>query len=145
MHPLAQALVNGTNPQREERIALEIAGTTCEVEVAGDAHGTQLGLMFRRNLGEDEGMWFEFPDQDYLRFWMKNTPSPLSIAFVDSKGVIANIEDMVPFDESTVPSKRRVKYALEMPRGWFKMKGIKAGDTVKIGKKRKNPKHNPPK
>ncbi|MCG3198441.1 MAG: DUF192 domain-containing protein [Candidatus Omnitrophica bacterium] len=144
VHPLAQAMVDGTNPEREELIALVIGGATYEVEVAGDAYGTQLGLMYRRNLRENEGMWFEFPDQDFLRFWMKNTPSPLSIAYVDSKGVIANIEDMVPFDESTVPSKRKVKYAWEMPRGWFKQKGIKAGDTIRIGKKKINPKYKPP-
>jgi uncharacterized membrane protein (UPF0127 family) len=135
--PLQKAMTEGRNPLRSESIALGIGGATIEVEVAGDSDGTQLGLMFRKELAPDAGMWFEFPEEDYLRFWMRNTQVPLSIAYVDGQGVIANIEDMTPFDESQVRSRRKVRYALEMNRGWFEKKGIKAGDKVRIGRKRK--------
>jgi hypothetical protein len=138
-NPLETAMAEGKNPVRQEVIALGIGGATYEVEVAGNSCGTQLGLMFRKELGPDEGMWFEFPNSDFLKFWMHNTSLPLSIAFVEKEGRISNIEDMVPFDESLILSKRRVSYALEMNRGWFTNKGMKAGDTIRIGRRGPNP------
>jgi len=133
------AMQERKNPQRPEVIALGIGGTTVEVEVAGAGAGLQLGLMFRDRLGENEGMWFEFSKEDYRSFWMRNTKVPLSIAFVDKKGSICNIEEMVPYNESPVRSRRKAMFALEMNRGWFKRKGIRAGDFIRIGAKKTNP------
>jgi uncharacterized membrane protein (UPF0127 family) len=130
---------DGFNPTREEAISLGIGDATIEVEYAGAGFGSNLGLMHRTSLGPDEGMWFEFPDEDFRGFWMKNTRIPLSIAFVDSKGRIGNIENMIPYDESRVRSRYKAKYALEMNQGWFKRKGIKAGDIIRIGKKKESP------
>jgi len=141
--PWQRAYYQRTNPQRPEVISLGIKGATYEVEFAGKDYGLMLGLMYRKDLGPDEGMWFEFPDEDFRGFWMSNTRLPLSIAYVDARGEISNIEDMIPFDESRVLSKRKVKYALEMKRGWFQTKGIKAGDMVTIGKKKANPAYLP--
>lgn len=141
--PWRQAYEQGTNPQRQELISLGIKDVTYEVEVAGGEYGLMLGLMYRKELGPDKGMWFEFPEEDFRNFWMRNTRVPLSIAYVDSRGEISNIEDMIPFDESRVLSKRKVKYALEMKRGWFQEKGIKAGDVVRIGTKKANPEYSP--
>ena len=61
---------------------------------------------------------------------MRNTFIPLSIAYIDSKGVILNIVDMKPKDESTHPSAGPALYALEMKQGWFRERGIAAGDKV---------------
>jgi hypothetical protein len=133
----AVAIQRGENPQRPETIALGIGEATYEVEVAGRGYGLSLGLMHRTKMGADEGMWFEFPDEEIRRFWMKNTKIPLSIAFVTSEGTLTNIEDMVPYVEQNTLSVRPAKYALEMNRGWFKKKGIEAGDTIRIGKVRK--------
>ena len=133
----ARAMARGENPRRGEVIALGIGDATYEIEVAGQGDGLSLGLMFRPRMGADEGMWFEFPNEDFQRFWMRDTKIPLSIAFVDSKGRIGNIEDMVPYDESHTHSKRKVKYALEMNRSWFVKKGIEAGDEILIGRVRK--------
>jgi len=135
----ADAMRERRNPPRAEVIALGIADTTLEVEVAGEGIGLTLGLMFRDRLGPDEGMWFEFPEEDFRQFWMKDTKVPLSIAFVDRGGRISNIEDMVPYDETHVRSRNRVRYALEMNRGWFAKKGVRAGDSIRVGRKRKIP------
>ncbi|MDP6932352.1 MAG: DUF192 domain-containing protein, partial [Myxococcota bacterium] len=63
-------------------------------------------------------------------FWMKDTPLPLSIAFIDTAGRIVHIADMVPLDTSPVPSVRPAMYALEMDRGWFQAHGVYAGARV---------------
>jgi uncharacterized membrane protein (UPF0127 family) len=65
-----------------------------------------------------------------ISFFMKDTYVPLSIAFVDARGRIVNIEDMRPQDESTHWSKGMALYAIEMRQGWFAAKGIGAGDVV---------------
>jgi uncharacterized membrane protein (UPF0127 family) len=61
---------------------------------------------------------------------MKNTLLPLSIAFLADDGTIVNIEDMKPQDESNHCPKAAVRYALEMQKGWFAEKGIKAGTRI---------------
>jgi uncharacterized membrane protein (UPF0127 family) len=62
--------------------------------------------------------------------WMKNTPVPLSVAFIDEKGRILNIEDMQPLTENAHASRGPAAYSLEMNKGWFAKRGIKAGDRV---------------
>jgi uncharacterized membrane protein (UPF0127 family) len=63
---------------------------------------------------------------------MKNTFIPLSIAFIAADGRITEIRDMQPHDESPVRSSRSVRYALEVPQGWFGRAGVKPGDVVKL-------------
>ncbi len=118
-----------------ESVAILVNGKTIVVELARDTDEQSRGLMFRRSLGENEGMLFVYDSPRMLSFWMKNTRLPLSIAFIDKAGRIVQIEEMKPYDtitrhRSSVP----VQYALEMNRGWFKKKGIKIGDTVEIPK-----------
>lgn len=111
-------------------VELKINNHKLKAEVAADANSRTVGLMNRFSLAPDSGMLFVFPQSEPLGFWMKNTFIPLSIAYLDAKGVILNIADMKPQDESTHPSKGPAMYAVEMKQGWFKERGIKAGDKV---------------
>ncbi len=111
-------------------VELKIGAHKLKAEVAADANSRTVGLMNRFSLAPDSGMLFVFPQSEQLGFWMKNTFIPLSIAYLDAKGVILNIADMKPQDESTHPSKGPAMYAVEMKQGWFKERGIKAGDKV---------------
>ena len=81
-------------------------------------------------------MLFVFEHAEPQAFWMKNTFIPLSIAFIDADGRIANIEDMAPQTENSHWSRGPVLYALEMRKGWFAERGIKAGDRVEGVEKR---------
>lgn len=100
------------------------------VEVAATPASRETGLMNRFSLRRDHGMLFVFEVPQPLAFYMRNTYIPLSIAFVDARGRIVNIEDMRPKDESTHWSKGPALYAIEMQQGWFAAKGIAAGDVV---------------
>ena len=86
--------------------------------------------MNRKNIPEGTGMLFVFEKDQVLSFWMKNTPHPLSIAYIDRSGKIQNIFDMTPFSLAPVKSTRSVRYALEVPQGWFEKTGIKTGDKI---------------
>ena len=111
-------------------VELTIRNAKLKAEVAADANTRTVGLMNRFSLKPDHGMLFVFAQSEPLAFWMKNTFVPLSIAYIDSKGVIVNIMDMKPQDESTHPSGGPAMFALEMKQGWFKERGIVAGDKV---------------
>jgi uncharacterized membrane protein (UPF0127 family) len=88
------------------------------------------GLMHRTHLADGRGMLFIFDRDQIMSFWMKNTHIPLSIAFIASDGRIIEIKDMQPHDLNPVVSSRSVRYALEVPQGWFDRAGVKPGDSV---------------
>ena len=88
------------------------------------------GLMFRRSLGPNEGMFFVFPRTEIHCMWMKNTLIPLSVAFIDEKGRIVSISNMQPQTENPHCAAAPAKFALEMTRGWFSARGIKAGAGI---------------
>jgi uncharacterized protein len=111
-------------------VPLTLGGTTVQAELADDEEERAMGLMGRHSLGPDQGMLFVYPDEAPRSFWMKNTPLPLSIAFLDAQGRIVRIADMAPLDLSPVPSRRPAMYALEMERGWFAAHGVFEGDKV---------------
>lgn len=113
-------------------LPLTIKGKTIKVEVARTGKEKERGLMFRERMGKDEGMLFVYEREERLVFWMKNTPLPLSIAFIDKGGRIVDIQDMEPFNLATHTSAHPATYALEMNRGWFAREGIKVGDLIKI-------------
>lgn len=103
-----------------------------QAEIADNAETREKGYMFRKNIPEGTGMLFIFEEDKVLRFWMKNTPTPLSIAYIDYKGVIKDIFDMKPYNLSDTTATGYVRYALEVPQGWFGRAGIKAGDKLKL-------------
>ena len=90
----------------------------------------EIGLMFRRDLPQQEGMLFVFEQPGTQCFWMKNTFLPLTAAFVDDQGTIVNLADMKPQTTDSHCSTKPVRYVLEMNVGWFTKKGIKAGSKL---------------
>jgi len=99
-------------------------------EVAYTFETRAQGLMFRKYLGPNEGMFFVFPQAERQCMWMRNTLIPLSVAFIDEKGKIVSISDMQPQTEVSHCATAPAKFALEMPGGWFATKGIKSGTTI---------------
>ena len=116
-----------------KNITLRSAGgseISLKAELARTASEQQRGFMERTSIPDGTGMLFVFTSDQQLHFWMKNTPHPLSIAYIDRNGVIRDIFDMKPFSLATVSSTVSVRYALEVPQGWFNRVGIQKGDTL---------------
>ncbi|HET7731527.1 MAG TPA: DUF192 domain-containing protein [Usitatibacter sp.] len=109
---------------------LRIGKHTLRVEVAATDAQREKGLMFREKMGANDGMLFVFDEPAYHAMWMKNTPLPLSVAFVDREGVILNILDMEPHTLDAHASAGPSIYAIETNKGWFASRGIKAGERV---------------
>ncbi len=105
---------------------------TVKAELAITPQEQATGYMFRKDIPEGTGMLFIFKSEQFLSFWMKNTPTPLSIAYIDSDGIIKDIFDMQPLSLETISSSTKARYALEVPQGWFAKQGITKGDRLKI-------------
>lgn len=105
---------------------------TVRSEIAAKQEERNYGFMNRKHIPTGTGMLFVFEEEQQLSFWMKNTPHPLSIAYIDKNGKIRDIFDMEPYSLSPILSTRSVMYALEVPKGWYDANGIKVGDHVEI-------------
>lgn len=99
-------------------------------ELAADDPSRMQGLMFRKSLGQNEGMLFVFDEVTTHCMWMKNTFIPLSVAFLDAAARIVNIAAMTPQSEESHCASKPARYALEMRRGWFAERGIGPGFTI---------------
>lgn len=109
------------------RITLNAGIYLAHVEVANTMPTRMEGLMFRRTMAANDGMLFVFDTVERQCMWMKNTYLPLSVAFIDERGVIVSISDMEPQSEQNHCAARPARFALEMNRGWFSARGLKAG------------------
>lgn len=96
-------------------------------EAATTNQTRMVGLMHRERLAPNHGMLFVFEDKAQQCFWMRNTPLPLTIAFIEDDGTIVQFADMAPRTEVSHCSHKPVRYALEMEQGWFARRGIAAG------------------
>ena len=105
---------------------------TVEAELASTQEKRNFGFMERKKIPDGTGMLFIFEYDQKLSFWMKNTPHPLSIAYIDSNGIIREIYDMTPFSLSSIESTVSVRYALEVPQGWLQKNNITPGDKITL-------------
>ena len=101
-----------------------------DAQVAQAPEQRTTGLMFRREMPQQEGMLFIFEQPSGLCFWMKNTVLPLTAAFVADDGTIVNLADMKPQTTDSHCATKPVRYVLEMNLGWFTKRGIKAGSKL---------------
>ena len=119
-------------PQQKLPVSkLQIGSAEIAAEVADEPKEREIGMMFRTEMGENDGMLFVMESPSRAAFWMKNTLIPLSIAYISSSGLILEIHEMLPKDETPVPSRfTTIAYALEMPGGWFSRRNIKPGAKI---------------
>ncbi|MDR1306348.1 MAG: DUF192 domain-containing protein [Treponema sp.] len=135
---LGCACTGGKEPDRAQtgleartlRVVTAAGDLAVEAELARTERERETGLMFRTGLEDGKGMLFIFEHDQVLSFWMKNTLIPLSIAYIAYDGTIVDIRDMYPQVLQPVQSTRSVRYALEVPQGWFTRAGVETGDKV---------------
>jgi hypothetical protein len=101
------------------------------VEIADTASEREHGLMGRTDLAISAGMLFEFPESAVVAFWMKDTPIPLDMLFVDQDGRIVHIaQRAVPYDYTPISSLVPVTEVLEVNGGTADRLGIHDGDKI---------------
>jgi uncharacterized membrane protein (UPF0127 family) len=112
------------------RVKLNAGMHIIDAQVAATMDQRMTGLMHRKEMPQQEGMLFVFESPSQQCFWMKNTLLPLSIAFVADDGTIVNIDEMQPQTLDSHCSLQPVRYVLEMNKGWFAKRGVKAGTKL---------------
>jgi uncharacterized membrane protein (UPF0127 family) len=122
-----------TQPQpRLPTIKLWIGSNELTAEVAATMKEVETGMMWRTNLEEMEGMIFLFARPHQTRFWMRNTLIPLSCAYINPEGIILELHDMKPRDETGIPAATdQVQFVLEVNQGWFQRHNVTPGMLVK--------------
>lgn len=112
-----------------------IRNVCIEAEIADSPAARARGLMFRQGLGENQGMFFIFEDEDWHVFWMKNMRFSLDMIWINSEKTIVDIKEGVPPCRETcenITSTAKVKYVLEVNPGFIKNYGVKIGDAVRF-------------
>jgi len=113
---------------------LQVSGYLIQCEIADTPQEREKGLMFRKKLGENSGMFFAYGTPSRLCFWMKNTYIPLDIAFLDERFTIVKITTMEPLTLASHCADN-VRYALEVNRGWLRAHNVEEGASVTLRKK----------
>jgi len=103
-----------------------------KVEIADTPYRHQEGLMFRKKLGEDNGMLFKFPKPQNLKFWGVNTFIPLAIAFVSPEKEIVKISYISPCSSKCVDSEIDCDTAIEANYDFFKKNNINIGSKIEV-------------
>ena len=104
-----------------------------QVEVVDTPAKRELGLQYRKELGSDRGMIFLFAAEAPQTFWMKNTPIPLDMIFINrDRRIVGIIEQTVPYSLESRSVKAPSQYVLEINGGLAKRHGIQTGDRVRF-------------
>ena len=116
--------------------AMTIAGKEFAVELAYLDATRERGMMYRKEMGDNEGMLFVFPWDQYLSFYMKNCLIDLDILYLKTNGRIEKIMTMLkPVAGKELlyyDSDKPVRYALELPAGMAKQLKLQVGDVIDI-------------
>jgi uncharacterized membrane protein (UPF0127 family) len=135
LHGLAKAADPSASTKPPSFKKIIVGKTPLHVEVVDTLEKQERGLMFRQSMPENEGMLFVYKEPQEMSFWMRNTFIPLDIVFVGADGIILNIHQARPLDESVLyPSAGSAKYVIETNQGWFSRHGIRPGDRVTFGR-----------
>lgn len=101
------------------------------VELATSATERSCGLMKRPRLKRDTGMLFRQPSVGPAYFWMKNTPQPLDIIFLDAAGLVLHwAEYTTPYSTNVYGIDGPVAAVLELRAGMSARLSLQLGDRV---------------
>jgi len=100
-----------------------------ELAISEDEHAR--GLMFRKQMDENRGMLFIFPDEDIRSFWMHNTLIPLDIIYVNANRQVVSIsKNAKTLNDQSLPSESPAMYVIEINAGLCDKYGIEKGTKV---------------
>lgn len=123
-------------------VAIAITGPDGEVAgwcvlLAASSEQRQRGLMEVTDMGGFAGMLFVWNEDASSSFYMRNTPTPLSIAWFAADGDLVSTADMEPCADvagcPTYPAAGPYRFALEVPKGSLGDRGVVDGSRLAVG------------
>ncbi|OGV95677.1 hypothetical protein A2W24_05405 [Microgenomates group bacterium RBG_16_45_19] len=122
------------NP-RGELVPMQVGQAKLKVEIRDSEAGRNLGLSYRQNLPNNEGVLFVFPVAVSYPFWMKGMEFDLDMVWIKD-GRVVGVSEAVKAPGNnhgkveTVFPPQAVDRVLEVNSGWVKEKGVQVGDEV---------------
>jgi uncharacterized protein len=120
-----------------ERIAVETRASfrrhLFEAWRAETPQTREQGFMFveDREVRSDQAMIFTYDPPQYVAMWMKNTPLPLDMLFVDQRGCVVTIkQNAKPGSLAQIVSRVPVVLVVELKSGTVAAQDIAVGDRV---------------
>ena len=115
------------------RVSIPDANASVDAELARSVAEGERGLMYRKAMGEDEGMLFYIDEKRIQTFWMHNTCIPLDMLFIDDDGTLVGVVESAPvLDDGARQVDCPSRYVLEVNAGWTRRHGVKPGQRVVI-------------
>lgn len=115
-------------------VRMSLGGETLKLEIA-DTEGLRVqGLSGRKALGVNEGMLFDFSEDGYHQFWMKDMKFPIDIIWFDAGNRIVDVKERATpesYPEVFTPHTL-ARYVLEVPAGFFENHHLKMGNILEI-------------
>ncbi|MDP4039863.1 MAG: DUF192 domain-containing protein [Candidatus Pacearchaeota archaeon] len=104
-----------------------------DVEIVSTPESRTQGLMFREELGENEGMLFIFEQEGIYPFWMKNTLISLDMIWINSdKEIVFIKQNTTPESLESINPGKKAKYVLEVNGGKAEELGIDVGEMIEF-------------
>jgi uncharacterized membrane protein (UPF0127 family) len=129
-----QVALLGCGHERLDRVCYQ--SYCIGVEVADSPEKRTHGLMFREQLGKDNGMLFVFETEGQYPFWMKNTLIPLDIVWINKNGEVVFVKnDAQPCGNKEcfpIESPWEALYVLECTAGTANRIGLHRGSHLEI-------------
>jgi hypothetical protein len=111
--------------------SLNNSKTKIDIQIANNDFDRELGLMFRKQMDENKGMLFIFPEEARQSFWMRNTLISLDMIFVNALNKIVTIHrNTQTLSDQSYPSSAPAKYVIEVNGGYCSKYNINEGDKM---------------
>jgi len=113
------------------RVKLWLGNLEIDSEVCLTLPQVATGLMHREGIGPEETMLFVFRNPDQRAFYMKNVKFPISVAYIDPEGAIAEVVQLKAFDTNPVPSHvNNIQFVLEAAPDFYDRHGLRPGTVI---------------
>ena len=119
--------------KKDDFVNVKVGNASFKAEIADNFIERAKGLMFRKDMPQENGMFFVFPSENYYGFWMMNTSIPLDIIWIGSNKTIVHIEKNAQpclLNCTTYKPDEKAMYVLEINGNLAKKYDIKVGDKV---------------
>ncbi len=88
------------------------------------------GFMNKPEPHDGFGLFFLYPEEKQLSFWMRNVPYDLDLVALDQELNVMEMIRLKANDETSIQISHPCRYVIELRAGWCEDYGIKLGSKL---------------
>lgn len=127
-------IVFSKNDEGYKKIEISVKGENFVGDVSDTNAKRQLGLSFRKSIGDREAMIFIFENNGVRKFWMKDMLFPIDIIWLDQNKRVIHIEKNISpntYPKSFGPETDSL-YVIEFNAGTAEKLSLSIGDIIEF-------------